>query len=63
MRNPLTSQSLRYHAPVLVCLLAIVFLIFLPTGFEGALLYQEAERGGQLHHRGHRPGALRGAAL
>ena len=44
MRNPLTSQSLRYHAPVLVCLLAIVFLIFLPTGFEGALLYQEAER-------------------
>ena len=43
MRNPLTSQSLRYHAPVLVCLLAIVFLIFLPTGFEGALLYQEAE--------------------
>ena len=44
MRNRLTPQALRYHAPVLVCLLAILVLIFLPTGFEGALLYQEAER-------------------
>ena len=42
--NHLTPQALRYHAPVLVCLLAILVLIFLPTGFEGALLYQEAER-------------------
>ena len=33
-----------YHAPVLVCLLAIVILLFLPTGFEGALIYQDAER-------------------
>ena len=44
MGNHLTPQALRYHAPVLVCLLAILVLIFLPTGFEGALLYQEAER-------------------
>ena len=44
MLNCLSHQSLRYHAPVLVCLLAIVILLFLPTGFEGALLYQEAER-------------------
>ena len=44
MLNRLSHQSLRYHAPVLVCLLAIVILLFLPTGFEGALLYQEAER-------------------
>ncbi len=36
--------SLRYHAPLLVCLLAVLFLLFLPTGFEGALVYQEAER-------------------
>ena len=43
MGNHLTPQALRYHAPVLVCLLAILVLIFLPTGFEGALLYQEAE--------------------
>ena len=27
-----------------VCLLAILILLFLPTGFEGALVYQEAER-------------------
>lgn len=39
-----TSRSLRYHAPVLVCLLAIVILLLLPTGYEGALLYQEAVR-------------------
>ena len=44
MLNRFRAQSLRYEAPVLVCLLAIVILFFLPTGFEGALLYQEAER-------------------
>ena len=37
-------RPLRYHAPVLVCLAAIVILLLLPTGFEGALLYPEAER-------------------
>lgn len=37
-------ETLRYHAPVAVCLLAILILLFLPTGFEGALVYQEAER-------------------
>ena len=44
MRRHLTPAALRYHAPVVVCLLAIVLLLFLPTGYEGALLYQEAER-------------------
>ena len=29
---------------MLVCLLAVVILLLLPTGFEGALVYQEAER-------------------
>lgn len=38
------AWSVRYHAPVAVCLLAILILLFLPTGFEGALVYQEAER-------------------
>ena len=37
-------EILRYHAPVAVCLLAILILLFLPTGFVGALVYQEAER-------------------
>ncbi len=44
MLNIPTTRSLRYHAPVLVCLLAIVLLLLLPTGYEGALLYQEAVR-------------------
>lgn len=37
-------QNFRYHAPVLTCLAAIVLLWFLPTGFEDALVYQDAER-------------------
>ena len=44
MKLPSISRSVRYNAPVLVCLLAILVLFFLPTGYEGALLYQEAER-------------------
>lgn len=41
---PLSKKNFRYHAPVLVCLLAIVVLLLLPTGFEEAALYQEAVR-------------------
>lgn len=44
MKQYLSRRSVRYHAPVAVCLLAILILLFLPTGFEGALVYQEAER-------------------
>lgn len=44
MKRHLSPSALRYHAPLLVCLLAIVLLLALPTGYEGALLYQEAER-------------------
>ena len=44
MRGRLTSGWLRYNAPVLVCLAAVILLLLLPTGYEGALLYQEAER-------------------
>ena len=44
MKKFLTPEALRYQAPVLVCLLAILVLLLLPTGFEGALVYQEAER-------------------
>ena len=38
-----SKQFLRYNAPLLVCVLAIVVLLLLPTGFEGAVNYQEAE--------------------
>ena len=44
MLNQRKSKPLGYHAPVLVCLLAIVILLLLPTGFEDTLNYQEAER-------------------
>ena len=44
MKQYLSRRSVRYHAPVVVCLLAILILVLLPTGFEGALVYQEAER-------------------
>ena len=44
MKPSLSPKTVRYHAPVLVCLAAILLLLLLPTGFEGALVYQEAER-------------------
>jgi len=36
--------KMKYHGPVLVCLLLIVALLLLPTGYEDAVLYQDAER-------------------
>ena len=38
------KEKLRYYAPVMVCLLLIVVLLLLPTGYEGAVQYKEAER-------------------
>ena len=38
------KEKLRYYAPVLVCLLLIALLLMVPTGFEDAVQYQEAER-------------------
>ena len=38
------KKLFRYYAPVLVCLLLIAILLFLPTGYEGAIQYKEAER-------------------
>ena len=37
-------EKLRYYAPVFVCVLLIVALALLPTGYEGALQYTHAER-------------------
>ena len=34
----------RYYAPLLLCLALIAVLLVLPTGFEGALQYQQADR-------------------
>lgn len=38
------KQKRRYYAPVLVCLALILILGLLPTGFEGAAIYQGADR-------------------
>ena len=38
------KEKLRYYAPVVVCLLLIALLLTVPTGFEDAVQYQEAER-------------------
>lgn len=38
------TETLRYHAPVLVCLLLVLGLLLLPTGFEDAVIYQGADR-------------------
>ena len=37
------KEKLKYYAPVMVCLLLIVFLLLLPTGYEGSVQYQEAK--------------------
>ena len=38
------KKEIRYYAPVVFCLLLIAFLIALPTGYEDAVQYKEAER-------------------
>ena len=40
----MNKDKLRYHGPVVVCLLLIALLLMLPTGFEEAEQYQEAKR-------------------
>ena len=38
------KEKLRYDTPVVVCLLLIALLLTVPTGFEDAVQYQEAQR-------------------
>ena len=40
----LDPKKRRYYAPLAICLALILFLILVPTGFEGALQYQQADR-------------------
>ena len=44
MKGFLSREVVGRNAPVLVCLAMILILLALPTGFEGALNYQGAER-------------------
>lgn len=43
MKSPLSSQVLRYHAPVWVCLLLLLLLLLTPTGFEDRQVFQESD--------------------
>ena len=38
-----SPQSLRYHAPVWVCLILVLILVFLPTGYEDNVVFQESD--------------------
>ena len=38
------KKNMNYHAPVIVCMLAIIILLLIPTGYEDALDYQDTER-------------------
>ena len=44
MERHMKKEKLRYYAPVVVSLLLIAILLFLPTGYEDAVQYKEAER-------------------
>lgn len=44
MKWKIKRTTLRYNAPVIVCLLLIGVLLLLPTGYEDAVQYQGAER-------------------
>ncbi|WP_087064632.1 YibE/F family protein [Intestinibacillus massiliensis] len=44
MRQIFTRQQLAYFAPVLVCAVLIGILLALPTGYEDAVQYREADR-------------------
>lgn len=44
MFKSLDKKSIRYHLPVLVCIILLVGLLLLPTGFEGAVIYKGTER-------------------
>lgn len=40
----LSSEKFRFQLPLVVCLLMILVLVLLPTGYEEAVIYQEADR-------------------
>lgn len=44
IRKKISPEKIRYYAPVLVTVIAIIVLIFVPTGFENKLIYQGTER-------------------
>lgn len=39
----ISKEKKLYYLPVLVCLLCVLLLLFLPTGYEGAVIFTEAD--------------------
>lgn len=37
-------EKLKYYSPIIACILLIAVLLLLPTGYEGAVQYRDAER-------------------
>lgn len=37
------KEKIRYVSPVIVCIIAIIVLLIIPTGYEGAGIYKESE--------------------
>lgn len=44
MKKWFEKINMAYNAPVLVCLLVLIILVVIPTGYEDKLLYQDCER-------------------
>lgn len=44
MRKLFCKRNVRYYAPAFVCVLAVILLLLLPTGFEDKQVYQDCER-------------------
>lgn len=42
--NKRKKEQLKYNAPLIVCIIVILFLLWLPTGYEEIVQYQEADR-------------------
>ena len=38
------ESKMKYHAPMVVCVIVIIALLLMPTGFEETVQYQEADR-------------------
>lgn len=38
------KSDIKYNAPLIVCIFAVIFLLMLPTGYEERVQYQEADR-------------------
>ncbi len=44
LKNKKINIDIHYYLPVMVCLLLIIILLIIPTGYEDAVIYQGADR-------------------